>query len=205
MQNQIKIEDMPSFKAFMNSFTLKQTFTKSFVPFHFRKGQQPPNTKAPGPQTSPSGGEKLLRLLSISEQRKEDGPPRPPQGGPQGGDSVAAFFAQVSQASNVGPPGLPPVNQPPPKMMNPLQSLLGDPAVMSGVPMGAPGVHPPPMPTMAKSASDLESDMKPNKKTPQKKTPNSKKPVTRQEASNGATSKYFWSIHLPLWSNKRYG
>merc|ERR1712025_96889 len=73
-------------------------------------------------------------------------------------------------------------------MMNPLQSLLGDPAVMSGVPMGAPGVHPPPMPTMAKSASDLESDMKPNKKTPQKKTPNSKKPVTRQEASNGNTS-----------------
>ena len=110
-----------------------------------------PAPKPSNHETSPSGGEKLLRLLSVSEQRndenKENG----------GGGSVAAFFAQVSQASNTTsgppPPALPAATQP---RMDPLQSLYTDPAVVSTGPM-------PPLPVAAKAASDLESDLKPTK------------------------------------------
>ena len=143
-----------------------------------------------GTQNSPSGGEKLLRLLSISEQSKDD--IKPPQ--VNNGDSVAAFFAQVSQASthpNAGPP--PGIQMHPGLQMtspqkNPLQSLLSDPAVMS-VEAGNGGPMPP-LPVMAKSASDLESDLKPkpgSAKKAAKKTTNAKKTVTRQEASNGGS------------------
>merc|ERR1712168_608418 len=79
----------------------------------------------------------------------------------ENGGSVAAFFAQVSQASSTGvgpppPPGLPAGA----RGMNPIQSLFTDPAVVS---VGALENQPPPMPTAAKAASDLEHDMKPTK------------------------------------------
>jgi len=169
------------------------------------KGHQHPPIPAPsmvkaGTQNSPSGGEKLLRLLSISEQSKDD--IKPPQ--VNNGDSVAAFFAQVSQASthpNAGPP--PGIQMHPGLQMtspqkNPLQSLLSDPAVMS-VEAGNGGPMPP-LPVMAKSASDLESDLKPkpgSAKKSAKKTTNAKKTVTRQEASNGGNGISYASVAAP--------
>merc|ERR1712142_841953 len=47
-------------------------------------------------EASPSGGEKLLRLLSVSEQNPDE------ENKENVGGSVAAFFAQVSQASSTG-------------------------------------------------------------------------------------------------------
>jgi len=126
-------------------------------------------------QSSPSGGEKLLRLLSHQGE--------PPMIKPNG-DSVAAFFAQVSQSSTVAPPP------------NPLQSLLAKPGAMSlealenDKPM-------PPLPSHATTASDLESDIK-TKKSPDKKTkavtttPKSSKVkvAVKEEIINGSSVSY---------------
>jgi len=86
--------------------------------------ERPANTN--NHETSPSGGEKLMRLLSVSESHSEQ---RDDENKENGG-SVAAFFAQVSQASStvVGPP---PPGLPAAARMNPLQSLFTDPAVVS--------------------------------------------------------------------------
>jgi len=116
------------------------------------KNHQPPTTQPAKPnnvQTSPSGGEKLLRLLSISESRQ----PEPEQAKTNGsGDSVAAFFAQVSQGnSGPPPPALPVMTQ------NPLlNSLFTEKAVS-----GSSGM--PPLPAAAMAASEIESDLKPGK------------------------------------------
>jgi len=116
-----------------------------------------PAAKPSNHETSPSGGEKLLRLLSVSEQRNDENKEN-------GGGSVAAFFAQVSQASNTTsgppPPGLPAAIQP---RMDPLQSLFTDPAVVSVDKQPQSTGPMPPLPVAAKAASDLESDLKPTK------------------------------------------
>lgn len=114
-------------------------------------------------KASPSGGEKLLRLLSCNESRPEELPKA------NGDGSVAAFFAQVSQAGPL--PGFTPMPVVPKQaaVNNSLQSLLTDPAVMSlEKPM-------PPLPSKAKAASEIESNMKSankggnnNKKAPKK-------------------------------------
>jgi len=151
-----------------------------------------PAAKPSNHETSPSGGEKLLRLLSVSEQRNDENKEN-------GGGSVAAFFAQVSQASNTTsgppPPGLPAATQP---RMDPLQSLLfTDPAVVSVDKQPQSTGPMPPLPVAAKAASDLESDLKPTKakkavhganKTPNKSKPFPVKPVNGDNLNNGSTS-----------------
>jgi len=156
--------------------------------------ERPANTN--NHETSPSGGEKLMRLLSVSESHSEQ---RDDENKENGG-SVAAFFAQVSQASStvVGPP---PPGLPAAARMNPLQSLFTDPAVVSvealeKQPQSAPM---PPLPVAAKviSASDLESDLKPTKakraghganKTTNKNKP--AKPVDNDKSLNNGPISY---------------
>ena len=102
------------------------------------------------------------------------------------GDTVAAFFAQVSQSSTVAPPP------------NPLQSLMAKPGAFSLEALE--GDKPmPPLPSHAKTASDLESDIK-TKKSPFKKTtaatttttPKSSKakPTVKEENVNGSSVSY---------------
>jgi len=149
--------------------------------------EKPANTN--NHETSPSGGEKLLRLLSVSEQRDDENK--------ENGGSVEAFFAQVSQASGTvaGPP---PPGLPSGARMNPLQSLFTDPAVVSvealeKQPQSAPM---PPLPMAAKAASDLESDFKPTKAKKAghgaNKTPNKNKPAKHvdndKSLNNGSIS-----------------
>jgi len=138
-------------------------------------GNKEKTHQEPKIKSSPSSGEKLLRLLSN-------------QPGSKGEDSVAAFFAQASQsnANSVAvtssaagmlhhPPGLPLISaqvnpvqtvQPP---MNALQNLLTTPGVVSVESLEG-HQEMPPLPIQAQAASDLESNMKlPNKnnKNPQ--------------------------------------
>jgi len=146
---------------------------------HNAGNKEKPQNNTNNHEASPSGGEKLLRLLSVSEQNPDE------ENKENGGGSVAAFFAQVSQASSTGsgppPPGLPAGGP----RMDPMKSLFTDPAVVS---VEALENQPPPMPVAAKAASDLESNMKPNKtkKTGHgaNKTPNKNKPAKPEKSTD---------------------
>merc|ERR1719510_2046182 len=170
-------------------------------------GNKEKTHQEPKIKSSPSSGEKLLRLLSN-------------QPGSKGEDSVAAFFAQASQSnansvavtSSAGgmlhhPPGLPLISaqvnpvqtvQPP---MNALQNLLSTPGVVSVESLEG-HQEMPPLPTQAQAASDLEksNNMKvpPNinnkihQKSPQvnkkKETKASKITPNTKQVVNGGTS-----------------
>ena len=142
-------------------------------------------------QGSPSGGEKLLRLLS--SQPPEDKPAAPAPNG----NTVAAFFAQVSQSSTMPVAASAPAPAP-----NPLQSLLAKPGAVSLQALENNDKPMPPLPSHAKTASDLESDIK-TKKSPQKKatstittTPKSTKvkPVIKEENANGSSTVSYASV-----------
>lgn len=150
--NSVKIKEakpLPS-KAALPSAASKNNGEISLFDLLNNAGKKTETEPASASKASPSGGEKLLRLLSCNEPRPEDMPKA------NGDGSVAAFFAQVSQAGPL--PGLTPMMAaaPPPKV-NPLQSLLTDPAVMSVEALEKPM---PPLPSKAKAASEIESNMK---------------------------------------------
>merc|ERR1711976_453075 len=144
-------------------------------------------------QGSPSGGEKLLRLLSSQPPEDKPAPAAPAPNG----NTVAAFFAQVSQSSTMPVAASAPAPAP-----NPLQSLLAKPGAVSLQALENNDKPMPPLPSHAKTASDLESDIK-TKKSPQKKatstittTPKSTKvkPVIKEENANGSSTVSYASV-----------
>ena len=132
---------------------------------------------APGLQGSPSGGEKLLRLLS--HPKDQPPPPSAPSGSKPNGDSVAAFFAQVSQSSTVTPMAASAASA----ASNPLQSLFAKQGAVSLQELEKNDKPMPPLPSHVVLASDLESEVK-TKKSPVKKAATATKPITTTPKSS---------------------
>merc|ERR1711953_1483448 len=132
---------------------------------------------APGLQGSPSGGEKLLRLLS--HPKDQPPPPSAPSGSKPNGDSVAAFFAQVSQSSTVTPMAATAASA----ASNPLQSLFAKQGAVSLQELEKNDKPLPPLPSHVVLASDLESEVK-TKLSPVKKAATATKPITTTPKSS---------------------